>query len=195
MSSDFSSTATLHRSGATRILFVCLGNICRSPSAERIFDYLVSIRKNEFEYETDSAGTADYHIGKAPDDRAITALKDQDLDISGLRCRQVCLNDFYEFDFIVAMDDRTKHSLLDTCPDGASNRVVKMTDYLTNSDLDFVQDPFHGVQKDFGVMVDCLFECCSAMLEHIDNVSNNRIFEFIRETLIMCGNCCSHFKG
>src|SRR5277367_5210517 len=87
-----------------RVLFVCLGNICRSPTAEGVFRHLLEQEAPELQVEVDSAGTADYHIGAAPDPRSQRAALSRGIDLSGLRARQVTADDFARFDLILAMD-------------------------------------------------------------------------------------------
>src|SRR5687767_15930676 len=94
-----------------RILFVCMGNICRSPSAEGVFRHVLARRAPEATIEVDSAGTHDYHVGEAPDARALAAARRRSIDISQLRARSVALDDFERFDLILAMDEENLHEL------------------------------------------------------------------------------------
>ena len=150
------------------ILFVCLGNICRSPSAEGIFSHLANIKQTNFNYNVDSAAIADYHIGKLPDKRAIAAMNKQGLDISHQRCRKVCPEDFQKFDYIISMDERILATLTKFSGFRAETSYL-MTDFFNGAKNKGVPDPFHGVQSDFDNMVDLLFECCGFMLDHIES--------------------------
>jgi len=152
-------------SDSKKVLFVCYGNICRSPSAQGIFDFLVAINKNNTSFESDSAGTHDFHIGKAPDPRAIRALRDAGLDISGLRGRQLSVADFTEFDHIIVMDQRNLDFVALNCPPKYMYKVSMITEFSKDPELDTIPDPFHGTDADFEVMVDQLFVVCKSLVE------------------------------
>ena len=91
-----------------RILFICMGNICRSPSAEGVFRHLLAQRQVDLEVEVDSAGTHDYHVGEPPDPRAIAAARRRGIDLSTLRARSVQPQDFENFDLLIAMDEQNR---------------------------------------------------------------------------------------
>ena len=158
-----------------RILFVCLGNICRSPSAEGIFDHLAKIHGTKNHYTCDSAGTANYHIGKAPDRRAISALVKQGLNISDLRCRQISLDDFEYFDIIIAMDEKNQSELKQICPDEHRSKIFQMAEYHDECNLTFIPDPFHGTPKDFDDMIELLFESCQSLLKQLEQPTHNSL--------------------
>ena len=94
-----------------RILFVCMGNICRSPSAEGVFRSLVAARAPQLSVELDSAGTHDYHVGEPPDERSIAAARRRGIDLSTLRARTVKAGDFDYYDLILAMDEQNLREL------------------------------------------------------------------------------------
>jgi len=148
-----------------KVLFVCYGNICRSPSAQGIFDFLAAINTGATTFETDSAGTHDFHIGKAPDARAINALANAGLDISDLKGRQLTVEDFYEFDHIIVMDQRNLDFVSAICPTQHFHKVSLITDFAGDSDLTTIPDPFHGDEEDFEIMVNQLFAVCKSLLE------------------------------
>lgn len=117
-----------------RVLFVCLGNICRSPTAEGVFRALVT---GSDAIETDSAGTAAYHVGNPPDPRAVTEAASRGIDISDLRARQVEAADFTRFDLIIAMDRSNLTNLKRMAPKNATARIQMMV-----PDID-VPDPYY----------------------------------------------------
>ena len=129
-----------------KVLFVCLGNICRSPAAEGAFRHLCQSQGAEQRFTCDSAGTAAYHIGKAPDERMRRAAKARGINIDSLQARQVSSTDFYEFDVIVAMDHSNMANLRAVRPVDASARLVMMLDY-SQASVDEVPDPYYGGDK------------------------------------------------
>ncbi len=160
-------TSTLQPASPKKVLFVCYGNICRSPSAQGIFDFLIAINKKSTEFESDSAGTHDFHIGKAPDPRAIRALGDAGLDISRLRGRQLSVTDFIEFDHIIVMDQRNLDYVSIICPSEFMYKVNMITEFSQDPKLTTIPDPFHGIDADFDVMVDQLFVVCKSLVERL----------------------------
>lgn len=158
-------------SSPTRVLFVCLGNICRSPSAQGIFEHLAAASSGECEYRIDSAGIADYHIGKAPDRRAVVSLMKQGLDISAQRCRQITVDDFSHFDLVVGMDERNMLSLEALCPEEHQFKLRQMANFLEDPNQGHIPDPFHGKPADFDDMVELLFQACQGMLAELENTN------------------------
>ncbi|MBX2867601.1 MAG: low molecular weight phosphotyrosine protein phosphatase [Acidiferrobacterales bacterium] len=166
--SNFNQPVAMEQSAEPKkVLFVCYGNICRSPSAQGIFDFLAAIDKKSMAFESDSAGTHDFHIGKAPDPRAIRALGDAGLDISGLKCRQLGVSDFREFDHIIVMDQRNLEFVSKVCPAQYMGKVTMITEYSPDSELNVIPDPFHGTDADFDVMVNQLFVVCKSLVESL----------------------------
>ncbi|MEK9534132.1 MAG: low molecular weight protein-tyrosine-phosphatase, partial [Halieaceae bacterium] len=111
------------------VLFVCMGNICRSPTAHALFREAVTAAGLDDEIAVDSAGTHAYHIGNPPDARATATALERDIDMTDLRARQVCEADFEQFDYVVAMD-RDNLSLLEaSCPPAAQDRLSLMLDW------------------------------------------------------------------
>lgn len=132
---------------ATRVLFVCLGNICRSPLAE------AALRKEAqrlgIEIEVDSAGTGDWHVGQPPDPRARAAAKRHGADIEGLRARQVRPSDFDRFDHVVALDDANLRDLQRLRPDGAKADLSLLLDHVPGREGQTVADPYYGPDEHF----------------------------------------------
>jgi protein-tyrosine phosphatase len=153
----------MERSKKIRVLFVCMGNICRSPTAEAVFRHAVQKAGLADLIECDSAGTHDYHIGEPPDHRAQKAAGRRGYDMSQLRGRQVSSRDFEEFDYVVAMD-RRNHSLLEAlCPRGLEEKLVLYCDFHAEHAGREVPDPYYGGDRGFEQVLD-LIEAVSASL-------------------------------
>ena len=139
-----------------RILAVCLGNICRSPTAEAV------LRHHLPEAEVDSAGTSDWHIGDPPYPPAIAAGAARGYDLAPLRARQVTAQDFHDFDLILAMDDRNHAELAALRPEGARAELRMMMEFAPDADLREVPDPYYT--RDFDGTLD-LIEAAAAGLK------------------------------
>lgn len=126
----------------TSVLFVCLGNICRSPLAEAAFRREAEMRG--LEVTIDSAGTGDWHIGHAPDPRAQDVAAKHGIDISGLRARQVTSDDFRAFDHIVALDAKNLADLRALTPSGTIARLSLLLDHVLGREGEAVADPYYG---------------------------------------------------
>ena len=136
------------------ILFVCLGNICRSPTAKAVFDY--KLARAGLTVETDSAGTGDWHIGKPPDRRSQAFALDWGVDMSAQRARQVCIDDFSRFDALFAMDRSNLADLRRLAPAGARARVELVMSLAPDYGLDEVPDPYYGGEAGFRQVIDML---------------------------------------
>lgn len=139
---------------ARRILFVCLGNICRSPTAEGVFRQLAAREAPELEIDVDSAGTADYHIGSAPDARSQRAAKRRGIDLSGLRARQVTAADFSTFDLVLAMDRANLIELEAMAPRRSAATLRLFMDYAPELAVGEVPDPYYGGAAGFDRVLD-----------------------------------------
>ena len=149
------------------VLFVCTGNICRSPTAEGVFRHLARERGVLDLLRIDSAGTHDYHVGEAPDARAVQHAARRGYDLASLRARQVSPRDFGEFDRILAMDGGHLRLLRALAPDGASERVAMFLDHsVTWRGLD-VPDPYYGGPRGFEEVLDMVEEASARLLEDI----------------------------
>ena len=147
----------------TRVLMVCLGNICRSPTAEAMLRKHVHEAGLDARVEVDSAGTADYHVGSPPDRRAITHGEKRGLAMKKLRGRQVQRSDFDRFDFILAMDDDNLENLLRLRPQGSRAEVGLLMDYARDAGSREVPDPYYGGTEEFERVLD-LVDAASAGL-------------------------------
>jgi low molecular weight protein-tyrosine phosphatase len=132
-----------------RVLFVCMGNICRSPTAEAVFRALVQQHAPQLPVQIDSAGTHDYHVGRAPDERAQEVARAHGIDMSGLRARLLVREDFARFDRVLAMDARTYRAALALAPPQHRSRLRLFMDYAPQLQVREVPDPYHGGAEDF----------------------------------------------
>lgn len=146
---------------AKRVLFVCLGNICRSPAAEGVLRAMAPSG-----WEIDSAGTGRYHIGDLPDSRMRAHARRRGYELTH-RCRQVCADDFRHFDLIVGMDAQNLANLRRMCPDPALERkIVPMARYFDNDNPhDCVPDPYYEGPEGFELVLDLLEEGCRNMVK------------------------------
>ena len=151
-----------------RLLFVCMGNICRSPTAQGVAQHAVSARGWDDLVELDSAGTHAYHLGEPPDARACAAAGRRGIDLTGQRARRVRHEDFKEFDYILAMDEHNYQALLAAAPSHAQDRVHKMMKYSTLGVTDDVPDPYYGGTHGFEQVLDLLD---NAMGEFFDELA------------------------
>lgn len=149
-----------------RILFVCLGNICRSPTAEGVLRQRVRAAGLEERIRIDSAGTGDWHVGKAPDARTCRVARRRGYDLDALRARQVCREDFSRFDLILAMDRSNLRDLQVLRPQGA---VAELDLYLRRYALeeDEVPDPYYGGEEGFERVLDLLERAGDELLAEI----------------------------
>lgn len=152
-----------------RVLFVCLGNICRSPTGEGVFKALVDNEGLSDRIEVDSAGTAAYHIGEAPDPRSQYAAKKRGIDISNQRARRVIEVDFERFDYLLAMDNKNLASLLRLCPRGSEHKVHLMLDFGKDTIGQEVPDPYYVGGKGFEVVLDLIEDASKGLIEDIRN--------------------------
>jgi protein-tyrosine phosphatase len=157
----------MEESGLVNVLFVCLGNICRSPSAEAVFRALVEREGLAGRIAVDSAGTGDWHIGKPPDPRAQKAARRRGFELSGLRARQAGPEDFRRFDYVLAMDRDNHADLADLCPPGEDHRLALLLDFAPGIDLDDVPDPYYGGAEGFEQMLDLIEVASRGLLAHI----------------------------
>ena len=150
-----------------RVLFVCLGNICRSPTAEAVFRVFVERSGMQNVIEIDSAGTTGYHVGEAPDGRATRAARSRGYDMAALRARQVGVEDFLTFDYILAMDSANHRELIGLCPEDLRHRVGFFLDYGDNNPGADVPDPYYGGEGGFDHVLDLVEEAARGLLEEL----------------------------
>jgi protein-tyrosine phosphatase len=151
------------------ILFVCMGNICRSPSAEGFFTAALQRSGITDVVTTDSAGTHSWHIGHAPDSRAVETASEFKVDIGHLRARKVAASDFERFDLIIAMDHSNLADLQRIQPPGSKASLKMMMDYHPEGRLQEVPDPYYGGKEGFIHMCELLKAATEGLLEDIEN--------------------------
>ncbi len=150
-----------------KVLFVCMGNICRSPTAEGTFRHIVEQGGLSDEFHIDSAGTIDFHIGDPPDVRAQETALRYGVDITRLRARQVNSNDFHIFDYVLAMDRENFQGLNQICPEGRGNRLHMFCDFHPDASIREVPDPYYGGTRGFDTVFDLVMKASKGLLEHI----------------------------
>jgi len=153
-------------SAPTRLLFVCLGNICRSPLAEGVFLHLVTEADLLDHYVIDSAGTSAYHVGERPDRRSIAVAQKHGVVLPS-RARQVELADYEAFDLLVAMDRSNHRDLLSDQPSAATARLVMLRDYDPAGPGD-VPDPYYGGPRGFDDVYAMVERCSRRLLEELE---------------------------
>jgi protein-tyrosine phosphatase len=151
----------------TRLLFVCLGNICRSPTAEGVLRVIASREFPALQIEIDSAGTADYHVGEPPDARSAAAALRRGYDIRGLRARLVQPVDFIRFGHVLAMDRANLDELERRRPQGASAQISLFLDFAPETGASEVPDPYYGDPADFERVLDLCEAGARGLLQHL----------------------------
>ncbi len=149
------------------VLFVCLGNICRSPSCEGVFRKLALAHQIDVEIEIDSAGTGNYHIGHPPDARAIAAAARRDIDISDLRARQAHAQDMEIFDYVIAMDRMNHEDLMRLSPRHARSKIRLLMEFAHNWPDDEVPDPYYGGKAGFDRVLDMIEDASEGLIADI----------------------------
>ncbi len=154
-----------------KVLFVCLGNICRSPAAEGVLQRLVEERKLSHRFEIDSAGTYSGHRGQLPDPRMRRHASRRGYNLTH-RARPITIDDFEDFDIIVAMDESNRRTLMHlTASPEQQAKIVMMGDYIVKlrAHYDYVPDPYYEGAEGFELVLDLLEDACSNLLEEIIN--------------------------
>lgn len=151
-----------------KLLFVCLGNICRSPLAEGIFIHLLKEKGLLARFEIDSAGTIGYHCGQRADSRALELARRHGVDLPSIS-RPIEAEDFERFDLLLAMDRSNRRDLLELCPEPLRHKVKLMREYDEgeNRGLD-VPDPYYGGPEGFQKVYDMLLTCCKNLLAELE---------------------------
>ena len=144
----------MRESPAVRVLFICMGNICRSPTAEAVFREVVRREARGFDVHVDSAGTHAYHVGEPPDSRAIVAARRRGIGMESLRARVVNREDFLRFDYLLAMDRQNLEHLQRLAPAGHQARIQLFLDYAPEAGLAEVPDPYYGGETGFEQVLD-----------------------------------------
>lgn len=150
-----------------KLLFVCLGNICRSPAGENIMNHLISNAGLSAQISCDSAGTASYHVGSPPDRRMSAALKRRGLPVTG-KARQFHQQDFESFDLILAMDEQNYRNIMALDTEKAyGDKVRLMCSFASRHSQKEVPDPYYGGQEGFDFVIDLLTDSCEGLLKSL----------------------------
>ena len=155
------------------VLFVCLGNICRSPTSEGVFRSVAENQNLDFELLVDSAGTAGYHIGHPPDSRAIRAANRRGVDLTNLRARRVTHQDYEKFDYIIGMDRWNYDDLKEMAPSDYKGRVCLFMEFASGWDNDEIPDPYYGGPNGFEQVLDMVENASAGLLEDIKKARSN----------------------
>ncbi len=151
-----------------RVLFVCLGNICRSPLAEGVFRTLVRARGLDRHYQVDSAGTGAWHVGEKPDVRSIAVARKNGVDLAS-RARQVQAPDFSAFDYVIAMDQQNLSDLRALArAHGGEARIHLLREFDPEPGDLQVPDPYYGGPEGFDDVFTMVHRACSALLDHLE---------------------------
>jgi protein-tyrosine phosphatase len=149
------------------ILFVCMGNICRSPTAQGVFEYLVENEQLSGRISTESAGTHAYHIGEKPDKRATAAAMKRGVDLSTQRARRVSAEDFEAFDYVLAMDRSNYEDLAAICPPEHLPKLRMFLEFSPDLEVVEVPDPYYGGATGFERVLDLIEQAAEALLADI----------------------------
>ncbi len=153
-------------SHSVSVLFVCLGNICRSPSAEGVFRKVVEQAGLSDQVRIDSCGTGNWHVGKSPDNRAQQAAARRGIDIGGLRARQFAPSDLEDFDYVLVMDHANLRDVKEVWQRHGGNEPELFLSYGTSDELE-VPDPYYGGHQGFEIVLDLIQEASEGLLENI----------------------------
>ncbi len=163
-------------SESIQVLFVCLGNICRSPTAHGVFMRHVNEAGLKKRILIDSAGTGDWHVGRPPDSRAQKAAKGRGYDLSRLRARQVRPSDFDKFHYILPMDEQNLADLERMRPAWYAGHLGLFLDFAANPDYQEVPDPYYGSNRGFELVLDLIEDASRNLLRHIHDTHIDPIF-------------------
>jgi len=150
-----------------RVLFVCTGNICRSPTAEGVLRKLAADAGLASRIAVDSAGTHGYHAGEAPDARAVAHARRRGYDLASLRARRFAREDFHTFDLILAMDREHQAILAQLAPPSAAQKLRMMLEFARRPGADEVPDPYYGGPDGFELVLDLIEDAAAGLLDHL----------------------------
>ena len=150
-----------------KVLFVCLGNICRSPTAEAVLNKLAAERGVMSQLEVDSAGTNGFHIGQSPDPRSIKYAAKRGIDLTPLRGRQIERADFDRFDYVIAMDNENVRHLTALCPASMQGKISLLLAYADRCNYREVPDPYYGGEREFELVLELIESGCRGLLAHL----------------------------
>lgn len=149
------------------VLFVCMGNICRSPTAHAVFRKLLIDEGLEQQIGIDSAGTHAYHVGNPPDARSMQTASERGIQMDDLRARKVEFSDLIEFDYILVMDGDNQAILHQMAPADLKSKIHLFMDFAVDAGQDYVPDPYYGGSEGFDKVFDMVEQASVGLLEHI----------------------------
>jgi protein-tyrosine phosphatase len=158
------SIPTLSRTAPLRLLMVCTGNICRSPTAHGVMQKMVDDAGLAQRVQVDSAGTHDYHVGEPPDERSQQHAARRGYDLSRQRARQLTRADFADFDLVLVMDDANQSAAHALCPPAQAHKLHRLTDFCTRMRAHEVPDPYYGGAEGFEHVLDLVEDACAGLL-------------------------------
>lgn len=150
-----------------KVMFVCMGNICRSPTAHGVFRAAVTAAGLSDQIYIESSGTHAYHVGESPDRRAQQTARSRGLDMSDLRAQKVRSSDFDTFDYVLAMDDDNMFNLQAICPPEHKSKLYMFLDFAHNTAGREVPDPYYGGASGFETVFDMVEDGSQGLLQHI----------------------------
>ncbi|WP_178861712.1 low molecular weight protein-tyrosine-phosphatase [Thiomicrorhabdus cannonii] len=150
-----------------KVLFVCMGNICRSPTAHAVFRKLVRDQGLERHIEIDSAGTHAYHVGNPPDSRSMSVARGRGIEMNDLRARKVDFGDFIEYDYVLAMDQANYSNLRDLALPEHFDKIRLFLEFADNFSQTEVPDPYYGGPQGFDLVFDMVTDASEGLLRHI----------------------------
>lgn len=149
------------------VLFVCMGNICRSPTADGVFRHMVAAQGLQDRVTVDSAGTHNYHPNSPPDARSQEHAAMRGYDLSTLRARQIQQSDFEKFDLILAMDWDNLALVQSICPCGLERKVRRLTEFCLTYEATVVPDPYYDGPSAFEEVLDLVEDACKGLMQHV----------------------------
>jgi len=150
-----------------KILFVCMGNICRSPTADGVLKKKISALELAHRVHIDSAGTHNFHPNSPPDDRTQRHALKRGYDLSGLRARAITDTDFEEFDLLLTMDWDNRALLEERCPPKYQHKIRGFTEFLQSTQATTIPDPYYGGEADFELVLDMVEEACEGLIQTV----------------------------
>jgi low molecular weight protein-tyrosine phosphatase len=150
-----------------RVLFVCMGNICRSPTAQGVFEHLVAGEGLTSLIQIDSAGTHAYHVGEPPDIRATQAARKRSIDLGSQHARRITGDDFLDFDYVLAMDRSNYDDLMSLCPPDHQSKLHLFLEFASGLEEDEVPDPYYGGITGFDRVLDLIERASQGLLAEI----------------------------
>ncbi|AWB33328.1 low molecular weight protein-tyrosine-phosphatase [Orrella marina] len=151
----------------TKVLFVCMGNICRSPSAEGVFRHMINEAGLSDVIGIDSAGTHNFHVGEMPDARTIAAARKRGYEVTQRPARQISAEDFLEYDLILAMDWENLSAMQQQCPKHHRHKLMLLMRFANEFEEATVPDPYYGGLDGFGKVLDYIEDACQGVLEMV----------------------------